>query len=156
MPDLAGAMKAMEDRFIAAWGATTGILMANDDATANSGVGRDPITGYPVPWVRFEVENLSSSIRGAGVPGQHVTVDEGEIEVLVSVPESSGRQLARQYAVQAGEIFRTKAFYRDTPGFEVRTWTPNMGRMGRGSSENPEGVWYVISVTIPYEFWSIA
>ena len=156
MADLAGAMEAMEQRFSAAWGSTTGILFGNDDSEAEGGIGRNPATGLPAAWVRFDIENEVSAIRGAGKPKSHVNLDEGQIVITVSVPQGSGRQVARQLAVQAGEIFRTAAFYRDTPGFEVKTWMPHVGRALIGRSENPEGLWYVITVTIPYEFWSIA
>lgn len=152
MADLAGAMAAMEAKFAAAWGSTTPYIFDNDSEMD----ARDPVTGQPVPWIRFSIENEFSDIRGAGKPKSHVNIDEGQIVILVSVPAHSGRARARELAQQAGEIFRTESFYRDTPGFEVRTWMPHMGRALVGRSENPEGLWYVISVSIPYEFYSIA
>lgn len=152
MADLAGAMQAIEDRFTAAWGATTPVLF--DNGPVFSAV--DETTGQPIPWVLLDIENEISQIRGAGKPKNHVNLDEGQIVITVSVPAGSDRATARALAVQAGNIFRTETFYNDTPGFGVRTWMPHVGRGLTGRSENPEGLWYVISVTIPFEFWSIA
>jgi hypothetical protein len=148
MPDIAGAMEAIEQRLRDNW-TTSPIILPNEGEQAAF------VDGAPVPWVLFEIENEEGDIIGAGKPGSHVNVDRGSIVAKVFVPTGVGLSTARTHATAIGEIFRVKEFYRSS-GFCVRTWKPHVGRALPARSENPEGLWFCVTVTIPFEFISIA
>lgn len=145
MADYAGAVAAIETMFSAAWGVTTPIGEENDPPpTTVDG------SGNPVPWVYIEVVGTASTIIGTGTPGNQTVVDDGLITIHAFAPAGSGRVIARQNALAAGEIFRVKKFYESEPATYVRTWTPRMLGGGPGSDD---GLWWRQSVVIPFEFW---
>lgn len=146
MADIAGALAAIEARFNSAWTATAKAFPNGAAPTV-----RDA-NGIILPWVYFDAYVTDADIRGVGRPGNHVVIDRGEIEATVFVPIDSNRLTALQYAVSIGEIFRVDEFYHAEPGCCVRTWTPLVSRGDRTISENPDGTWWAVSVTIPFEF----
>lgn len=147
MASLAEAITAIEARLAAGW-TTTGISYPNRDAAAKADV-----SGNPVPWVFCEVETDEADIVGLGQPGNHVVREYGRIIVTVFAPAGSGATLARTYAGQIGEIFRAAKFHDSAPETYVRTWTPVVGRGSEARSENPDGVWWGVAVSIPFEFY---
>ncbi len=149
MPDIAGAMAAIEQRLTDNW-TTTAIRFSND---GNFGGAFDG-SGNAIAWVHCEIENEDGGIVGAGKPGDQVNLDRGIIGIMVFVPTGTARATAREYASTIGEIFRVKEFYR-AAGYCVRTWKPHVGRASEATSENPSGNWYCVPVTIPFEFISI-
>jgi len=146
MADIAGALAAIEQRFDAAWTATPKAFENDPAPVVQDG------NGIVSPWVYFEAFVTDADIRGVGRPGSHVVIDRGEIVVTVFAPLNSSRAIALQHATAIGEIFRVREFYQVEPGCCVRTWTPLVGRGDRTVSENPDGNWWAVSVTIPFEF----
>lgn len=144
MADYAGAEAAIEDKLRTEW-TTTPVFFDNEP------VGdRNDNQGRPTPWVLCEITQTGGDVRGAGQPGNNVWLYDGLITVHVFVPRSSGRRKAREYAWQIGEIFRAKAFYGDTPGHLIRTWTP---RIDAGGTPDDEAQWYRRTVTIDFDYW---
>lgn len=147
MASLAGAFAAIEARLSANW-TTTGISYENRDEAA-----KQDAEGNPVPWVFVEFEMDEARIIGVGTPGDHVVKEWGAIRILVFTPAGVGAGLARTYAGQIGEIFRAAKFYDSEPNTYVRTWTPRIGRGTEGVSQNPDGTWWCVSVSVPFEFY---
>jgi hypothetical protein len=145
MPDIAGALAAIESRFDTMWTATPKAFENGQAPDVLDG------NGLLVPWVHFEAFATRAGIKGAGKPGDHVVVEDGEIVATVFVPVESNRATALQYATAIGEIFRVKEFYQSA-GTCVRSWTPRVGRGDVTTSENPNGNWWAVTVTIPFEF----
>ncbi len=146
MADIAGALAAIEAKFRAEW-TLTPISMDNDD----SGPTTEDADGVSEPFVYFDANSEDSDIIGVGAPGNQTTVDYGVIEATVFVPLGSQRAIARQHATAIGEIFRVKEFYQSA-GACVRTWQPRVRRGETTSSENPNGKWWAVAVSIPFEF----
>src|SRR4051794_25181820 len=61
--------------------------------------------GELAPWLFAEVSGAGSNIRGVGVPGDHVVVDDGLIILHVMVPTGTGSADAFAIAGDLGEIF---------------------------------------------------
>lgn len=146
MADIAGALAAIEARFDTAWTVTP---KAFENSPAPDVVDGN---GIALPWVYFEAYATEADIRGVGRPGNHVVIDRGEIVATVFAPLNSNRSTALQHAAAIGEIFRVQEFHHAEPGCCVRTWTPLVSRGDRTISENPDGTWWAVSVTIPFEF----
>lgn len=148
MADNAGAVAAIRSRLESAWAARTPIAWPNEK--------RPKVTdaqGKPAPWVYAEVSWTDAGIRGVGVPGRHVTIDDGLIMLTVYVPDGEGTDAALTLAGQLGEIFRTSRFYDGEPGCCVRCWTP---RISGGDAGSDDGMWFAVTATIPFEFWHLA
>jgi hypothetical protein len=148
MADFAGAAAAIEARLLANW-TTTPVAFENGEAPQVA----DPEDGSLRPWVFCEIVADGAGIDGFGLPQNNVVRELGAIEIAVFVAVGSGRDLARQYAVQIGEIFRVRRFYDDAPGTYVRTWTPSVGVGRVVTTENPSGNWFSVPVRIPFEFY---
>lgn len=146
MADIAGALAAIEARFDAAWTATP---KAFENGPAPQ---VQDVNGILLPWVFFEAYVNEADIRGVGRPGNHVVIDRGEIAATVFVPLNSNRATALQHATAIGEVFRVQEFFHAEPGCCVRTWTPVVGRGDRTVTENPDGNWWAVTVSIPFEF----
>lgn len=108
------------------------------------------VNGNPAPWAYAEVMSTGADIRGVGVPGDHVVVEDGIIMLTVFVPDGEGTATAFGLAGQLGEIFRVQQFYDAEPGVCIRTWTP---RISGGDSGSDDGMWFAVSVSIPFQFW---
>ena len=147
MADIAGAIAAIRSRLESAW-ATTPVGWPNE-ARPNVTDG----SGLPAPWVYAEVVWSTAGIRGVGVPGSRVVIDDGLIMLTVFVPADEGTATAFTYAGQLGEIFRTAQFYDGEPGTAVRCQTP---RVSGGDAGSDDGMWFAVTVTIPFEFWHLA
>lgn len=107
-------------------------------------------SGNPIPWAYAEVAWTSSTIVGVGVPGDQVWVDDGLIIATVYMPDGEGDSIPTRIAKEIGSGFRVKQFYDAEPGVCIRSWAPRLGDGGRGSDN---GMWFAVSVTIPFEFW---
>lgn len=142
MADYAGAVAAIKQRMIDNW-TTTPIVFQNKSDEY------DPGSDSQAPWVYFEVVGNGSDLRGAGSPGDHIWLYRGLIAAHVFVPVNSGIEIAQQYAVEIGEIFRAKGFYNDGQGRIVRTWSP---RTDGGESDADDGNWFVVTCRIPFEY----
>ena len=140
MADYAGAVAAIKQRMIDNW-TTTPIVFQNENLY-------DPSSDATRPWVYFEVIGNGSSRRGPGMPGHVEYLYLGLIAAHVFVPVNSGAELAQQYAVSIGEIFRSKEFYNDAPN-AVRTWTP---QTDGGGSDADDANWWRVTVTVNFEF----
>lgn len=141
MVDYAGAVAAIKQRMIDNW-TITPIAFQN-------GNGYDPSADAQTPWVYFEVIGNDSELRGVGKPGSHAWLYRGHIHAHVQVPVRSGDEIAHQYAVAIGEIFRAQGFYNDGNGSIVRTWSP---RTDGGGDDADDGNWYRVTCTIPFEY----
>jgi hypothetical protein len=149
MASYADAVAAIKARLAAGW-STTPIVHENEDASAYAGV-----EGQPVPFVLLEIESDAAEQRSIGSPGSNWFQDSGAIRVTCFVPSGTGTDLALTYAGTIGELFRN-AQIELGPGSCVRSWAPQVGRGGPAASENPEGRWYAVAVTTPFEFLRLA
>lgn len=148
MPDIAGAMAAIEARLAANW-TTTRIAYANTTPD-QPWPPTNPDTGNDAPWVLIEIVNNLSNPRAAGVPGNQFWLYEGLVHVHVFVPLNYGIADARSYASQIGDIYRNKTFYNDTPGYQVRTISP---RIDGGDSGSDDGTWFRVTSTTNFEYY---
>jgi hypothetical protein len=149
MADYAGAVAAMRARFVSAWGATTAVMFQNEVPSPDP-LAVDP----PLPWVYFEVIQTVSIERGVGLPGSKVWLTSGNIFLHVFAPLNYALPDQLALAVQAGEIFRAATFYVDnTAGAKIVTSAPSVGG---GDSSADNGNWFVVTVSIPFEFYFIA
>lgn len=145
MADFAGAAAAIEARLESSKPA--GLLVAWPNRKRPKATDEQ---GLPIAWAYAEVVGTGAEIRGIGVPGDHVVVEDGLIMVTVYVPAGEGTALGFALAGQIGEIFRAKEFFQDGPGVCVRSWTP---RISGGGAGDDNGMWFAVVVTIPFEFW---
>jgi hypothetical protein len=144
--DYPGAVEAIEARLSAGW-STTPIAFDNDDTPDILDA-----EGRPKPWVFCEVLTTDAVLAEVGVPGANATRDEGLVRCVVFVPAGTGRALARQYAAQIGEIFRTAEFYTADAGACVRTWVPRISPGNTATSRNPDGNWWAVTMTVAWDF----
>lgn len=144
MADIAGAKLAIKARLEANW-TTTPIAYQN-----GADVTKQDANGNPTPWVYCEVIGTGSELRGIGAPGNHVYTYFGLINLHVFVPIGSGDDLAEQYAVTLGEIFRGAGFYSDGTGNFLRTWSPHTDG---GDSGSDDGLWWRVTTVVQYEFF---
>jgi hypothetical protein len=145
MADFAGAVAAIRSLLSAGRPVEMPIVWPNER--------RPDITdadGKPAPWAYAEVASTQANIRGVGVPGDHVVIEDGLIILTVFVPDGEGDAIGFSLAGTLGEIFRVKQFYDSEPGTCVRSWTPSIGGGDAGSDD---GMWFSVTVTIPFEFW---
>lgn len=158
MPDIAGAIAAIEQQLAANW-TTTRIVYANT-------IPDDPWppvkNGTNAPWVLIEVINTTSKPRAVGQPGNQVWLYDGLIHVHVFVPKGYGATDARTYASQIGDIFRNQTFYNAAPGYQVRTLSPMIdggeiattwGGSPRFATDPEFGTWFRVTATIPFEYY---
>lgn len=149
MPDYAGAVAAIKARLAANW-STTPIAGQNEDPPQDPWPPVDG-DGKPTAWVYLEVVANGSQQRAWGMPGAQQWLYQGHILVHVFVPAQSGHATAQTYATAIGEIFRSKAFYRDeAAGAEVRTFGP---WTDGGAIDPDQGAWFRVTVTCPFEFY---
>lgn len=152
MADYAGAVAAIKQRMIDNW-TTTPIVFRNPPPDSY-----DPSSNAQQAWVYFEVVGNGSELRGAGKPGDHIWIYRGFVFAHVFVPARSGDELARQYAVAIGEIFRAQGFYNDGSGAIVRTWAPRTDDGGsalhgpQSGIINDDGNWFRVTCSIPFEY----
>lgn len=148
MADYAGAVAAIKQRFTDNW------VVGSDPKTPvvfqNAGNLYNPGGDTNQPWVYFEVIGSSAGLRGWGTPGDNVYLYRGHIYVHVFVPINTGTDTAQEYAVAAGEIFRSKGFYSDGNGAIVRTLAP---QTDGGDTSAGDGNWWRVTCTIPFEFF---
>lgn len=148
MADYAGAKAAIEARLSANW-TTTRIAVVN--VTPDDPWPPKDVNDQLVPYALIEVVNTASDIVGFGTPGSQTWRYLGLIHCHVFVPVNSGTDLATQYAVAIGELFRAKQLYDAvSPGCFVRSWSPRVDGGGDGSDD---GVWFRVTATIPFEYW---
>lgn len=148
MADYAGAKAAIEALLTANW-TTTRIAIVNK--TPDDPWPPKDVDGKLAPYVLIEVVNTASDIVACGVPGSQTWLYLGLIHVHVFVPVDTGTDLATQYAVATGELFRAKQLYADvSPGCYVRSWSPRVDGGGDGSDD---GVWFRVTATIPFQYW---
>jgi hypothetical protein len=148
MSDYAGAKAAIEARLAANW-TTTRIVVVN--VTPADPWPPKGVDGKLLPYVLVEVINTRSGLVGCGTPGSQTWRYDGLIHAHVFVPVDSGSDLATQYAVTIGEIYRAKQFYDNvSPGCFLRSWSPQVDGGGDGSDD---GVWFRVTATIPFEYW---
>lgn len=153
MADYAGAVAAIKQRLRDNW-TTTGIEFQNE--TPEGTWPPVDASGNLLPWVFFEVINRTSELRGAGTPGAHVWLYRGDVFAHVFVRTNSSSEIANQYAVAIGEIFRAKQFYDTDPGCAVRTGIGPAGegpRVDGGGSDADNGNWWRVTCIIPFEFY---
>lgn len=148
MPDIAGAMAAIEQRLADNW-STTRIAYANTTPD-QPWPPTDPNTGNAAPWVLIETVNTLDNPRAVGQPGNQFWFYEGLVHVHVFVPLNFGIADARNYASQIGDIYRNKTFYNSVDGYQVRTIAP---RVDGGDSASDDGTWFRVTATIPFEYY---
>lgn len=147
MPNYAGAKAAIKARLIANW-PTTRITFQNEQPAEPW----PPLNGSGElePWINLEILGSGSEIAGTGTHGNHVWTYAGDILVHVFVPVNSSIELADQYAVAIGELFRAAEFYNDIPGYGVRTLAPSIDDGGSGDDD---GNWYRVTMSCPFTYW---
>lgn len=145
--DLAGALAAIEARLATNWTTTP---VAYDNTAPEIAMPPVDGEGVPQPWVFCELIDIDSRIVAFGTPGNQTVLDEGKVLLHVLVQKGSGLDVARQYAVALGEIFRQQQFFKDDPTAYVRTYTP---QVGRGSMVSDDGNQVSMACTVPYEFF---
>lgn len=171
MADYAGAVAAMRARFVAQWkvgsARRTPIAFQNETPSDDNGDAispwppvtvdpNDATKKIPTPWVYFEIIGNTSSLRGAGKPGDQLWSYLGHIFIHVFVPEGYGVGDAHQLAVDAGEIFRNAQFYTDGQGRGVRTGIGPDGEAIHtegGGSDADNGNWFRVSTYVPFEYF---
>jgi hypothetical protein len=157
MADFAGAVSAMRERFAASW-TETKIAYQNESPRDDAGELVTPwppaaADGKPVPWVYFEVIQMSSAERGAGRPSDKTWLTTGRIYVHVFTPLDYGYPESLRLAEQAGEIFRAATFYRDdNVGAKVVTMAPDIDG---GGTDADNGNWFRVTCSVPFEFFFI-
>lgn len=145
MANFAGAVAAIRSRLAGLRPVELPIGWPNEGRPDVIDVG-----GNPAPWAYAEVVGTGAEIRGVGVPGDHVVVEDGLIMLTVFVPDGEGTGAAYALAGQLGEIFRVQQFYDAEPGVCIRSWTP---RISGGDAGSDDGMWFAVTVTIPFQFW---
>jgi hypothetical protein len=158
MADYAGAVAAINARFLAQWvngsARKTPVAFANEPP--NDGVDEispwPPVdgAGSPVPWVYFEVIGSGSEVRGVGTPGNNVWIYRGGIFIHVFVPEGSSVETAHGLVIAAGEIFRAATFYQDGQGAKVISMSP---QTDGGSSDADNGNQFRVTCFVPFEYF---
>lgn len=149
MPDIAGAMAAIEARLAANW-TTTRIAYPNT-APDDPWPPTDPATGNIVSWVLIEIFNTTDDLRAVGEPGNQFWLYKGLVHVHVFAPKNYGIADLRSYASQIGDIFRNKVFYNDTPGYQVRTNSPFVD--GGDIATDDFGTWFRVTCTVDFEYF---
>lgn len=153
--DYAGAIAAIKQKFIDAWGAATpyGFVNEIDPSTVD-------VDGNPTIWILFEVVSLGSRINGSGTAGSQVIVYSGLIKAHVFAPTGAGTgetsSGAMQQALAIGEIFRNQLFYNGvTAGCYVRSGYDRNGppRIETGDVNSLDGEWFSTTAVIPFEYW---
>lgn len=151
--DYPGACAAIETKFKTDW---TGTPLERVGLVNDPQPEKADTASLPAPWVLFEILHAGSAQIGNGTPGNSVVVFDGSIKIHVFVPSGEGAQTGRDLAMAAGEIFRKKQFYDSvTAGCFVRTgYDPrNQPRINGGEINDQDGLWFVTTATIPFEYW---
>lgn len=141
MPDVAGAIAAIEQRLADNW-STTPIRKENDPV-------REPPADAS-EFVLIEVSVTQSTLRAVGEPGDQFWLYEGVVDVHVFTPVGSGADVGRSHAALIGEIFRNAVFYNSVPDYQVRTLSPRIDGGGKGSED---GNWFRVTMTCPFEYF---
>jgi hypothetical protein len=144
----AGALAAIKTKFAAEW-TSTPIEYVNAPFDA-------PVDGsnQALAWVFFEVVSTGSFQLGRGTPGNSVIVYDGLIKAHVIAPINSGVDYAMGLAVDCGEIFRNELFYDTiTPGCHVRTGINGPPRIEQGDALSDNDQEFIVTATIPFEYW---
>ena len=147
MADYAGAKAAIKSRLSTNW-TTTRITYQNEDPAEPWPPKR--ANESPAPWVNLEITGTGSQIWTFGTDGNRGWRYDGIIQVHVFVPTGEGIELADQYAVTIGEIFRAAKFYDDGLGSYVRTLAPQVDGGGSGSDD---GKWFRTTMTVDFTYW---
>lgn len=159
MGSYGAAKAAVKAALVAGW-TTTRIAYQNE-------VPADPwppvVTGggtFPTmaPFVYFEMATMpGQSIRGVGVPGDHLSETSGFIYVHVFVPDGTGETLATQYAETIGNLFRSKKLY-EADGCYLRTWVPRVDEGGDAAAQSEiagvnAGNWFRVTMAVPFQYF---
>lgn len=145
MADFAGAKAAIKAYLAANW-SDFAVVWPKEKRPSLVDVDGNPVAC----WIYGQIVGTRGQIRGVGVPGDHVVVDDGLIQFTAFVPADTGLDFSDIQATALGEIFRVKQFYDAEPGTCIRTWTPSVGD---DSADADSGMWVGVTVTIPFEFW---
>lgn len=152
MADYAGAVAAIKAKFVAEWvegsGPKTRVALVNESPPDPWPPKSDD--GELLPYVLLAIEGAGSGQTTFGTPNNQGYVYDGLIYVHVYVPVGNGTDIAAALAVAAGEIFRRKQFYSETPPYFVRSHVPRVDGGGPGSDD---GIWFRVTATIPFEFY---
>lgn len=148
MADYAGAVAAIAALLKSNW-TTTPVAVQNSAPPSQPWPPVDQ-SGNPTPWVFLEVIGNGSAPHATGIPGAQIWLYRGHVYVHVFVRTNSGADLAQQYAVTIGEIFRNKKFYDTTPPTYLRTITPQTD--GGGNADDFTG-WWRVTCCIDFEFY---
>jgi len=156
-----GAAKAAVKAALEAGWTTTRIVYQNEvPADPWPPTAVMPGSSFPAmqPWVYFEMTTMpGQTIRGVGVPGDHLSQTNGMIFVHVFVPDGTGEATATQYAEQIGELFRAKKPY-EADGCYLRTWIPRVDEGGDAGAQSEiaginAGNWFRVSMSVPFQYF---
>lgn len=145
MATYATAIRALKDALATDW-TTTPVVEENTDPP-----GLIDAAGVPSPFVFVEIQSDSAEQRSIGSPGSNWFQDTGAMVVTCFTPSGTGADLATQYASTIGDLFRNREISLGT-GACLRTWAPHVGRGTPATSEAPEGRWWAVAVSVPFEF----
>ncbi|MGE0725098.1 MAG: hypothetical protein AB7O45_12030 [Alphaproteobacteria bacterium] len=139
MPSWAGAVEAIKDTLTAEW-----------TLTPVGFINEAPPVSDREPWILLEVVTAARPTVYPGNPGDHAIIQSGLIYLHVLAPKGRGTDAAFTHAGNAGEIFRDRQLYAVDANHAVRSWTPVIEGGGRHSDD---GNWFVVTCTIPFDYW---
>jgi hypothetical protein len=104
----------------------------------------DPLKGEPLPWLYVEIISTGSSGSQFGSTGKRVKADSGLVIGHVFVPIGSDDIDANDTATEFGEMLQLRSI---GPAPAPRLESPTIGG---GDSGDDDGVYYGVSVTVPF------
>lgn len=145
MATYADAVAAVKQAIRNEWTATTVVFENENPPELVAG------DGQPVPFLMVEFQSDSATQRSIGSPGSNWFEDAGAVVGTFFVPAGTGSDAATGHAAALADQWRNREISLGT-GACVRTWAPQVGRGTPATSENPEGRWWAVAVSIPMEF----
>ena len=155
MPDIAGAKKAIREKFENDWAELDFSPLAGPPPVQlqNTEPPQTPWPPHEFPWVYLEIIDTGNDLRGAGTPGNHAWLYTGTIFVHIFVPIDYGIDDVEQWAVKAGDIFKAQTFY-NAPGTGVKVICGAPALVG-GGSDADKGTWFRLTMSIPFEYYHL-
>lgn len=127
------AREAMQEHFVAGWGATTPFVFENENYSE--------ATAGTKPWVRFSVRNLDGYQYSLGGIGNRLYERVARVYVQVMSPVGKGMQAGADLAQQARALFE---------GVRVGEL---VGYGGVVRETKPDGKWYVTLVEVAFRYY---
>lgn len=107
----------------------------------------------PALFVWTEVTGLGSNLTGSGT--QPLAARPGMIRFHVLIPNGDGIEQAYTAADALSALFAALPNAGGVQG--LQTWAPTMPELGASSTDAagaPDGLWYGVSVSVPWTYWA--